>query len=154
MKREKNIFFWFWLSILGCYFQLTQSKQFYNSLLIEFPSLERLPRAYSVKIFTIVIKTALVSTLRQGILKGEVSLYCWPPVGLVWISCMPTGNFWFYLQNRLNQTSQTGGQPYSDTSPFSIPWLRAWAAIEPNYFLCHPSILFVGKGGAYPVYPL
>ena len=20
------------------------------------------------------------------------------------------------------QTSQTGGQPYSDTSPFSIPW--------------------------------
>ncbi len=31
-------------------------------------------------------------------------------------------NFCFYLQNRLIQTSQTGGQPYSDTSPFSIPW--------------------------------
>jgi hypothetical protein len=28
----------------------------------------------------------------------------------------------FYLQNRLIQTSQTGGQWYSDTSPFSIPW--------------------------------
>jgi hypothetical protein len=28
------------------------------------------------------------------------------------------------LQNRLIQTSQTGGQWYSDTSPFSIPWLR------------------------------
>ncbi len=27
----------------------------------------------------------------------------------------------FYLQNRLIQTSQTGGQQYSDTSPFSIP---------------------------------
>jgi hypothetical protein len=26
------------------------------------------------------------------------------------------------LQNRLIQTSQTGGQLYSDTSPFSIPW--------------------------------
>jgi hypothetical protein len=26
------------------------------------------------------------------------------------------------LQNRLIQTSQTGGQQYSDTSPFSIPW--------------------------------
>jgi hypothetical protein len=26
------------------------------------------------------------------------------------------------LQNRLIQTSQTGGQWYSDTSPFSIPW--------------------------------
>jgi hypothetical protein len=25
------------------------------------------------------------------------------------------------LQNRLIQTSQTGGQRYSDTSPFSIP---------------------------------
>jgi hypothetical protein len=27
------------------------------------------------------------------------------------------------LQNRLIQTSQTGGQLYSDTSPFNIPWL-------------------------------
>jgi hypothetical protein len=27
------------------------------------------------------------------------------------------------LQNRLIQTSQTGGQQYSDTSPFSIPWI-------------------------------
>jgi hypothetical protein len=37
------------------------------------------------------------------------------------ISCMTTDNFCFYLQNRLIQTSQTGGQLYSDTSPFSIP---------------------------------
>jgi hypothetical protein len=35
---------------------------------------------------------------------------------------MTTDNFCFYLQNRLIQTSQTGGQCYSDTSPFSIPW--------------------------------
>jgi hypothetical protein len=34
---------------------------------------------------------------------------------------MTTVNFCFYLQNRLIQTSQTGGQQYSDTSPFSIP---------------------------------
>ncbi len=34
---------------------------------------------------------------------------------------MTTNNFWFYLQNRLIQNSQTGGQLYSDTSPFSIP---------------------------------
>jgi hypothetical protein len=27
-----------------------------------------------------------------------------------------------FLQNRLVQTSQTGGKWYSDTSPFSIPW--------------------------------
>ncbi len=34
---------------------------------------------------------------------------------------MTSEYFCFYLQNRLFQTSQTGGQWYSDTSPFSIP---------------------------------
>jgi hypothetical protein len=33
-----------------------------------------------------------------------------------------TDIFCFYLQNRLIHTSPTGGQQYSDTSPFSIPW--------------------------------
>ncbi len=28
------------------------------------------------------------------------------------------------MQNRLIKTGQTGGQRYSDTSPFSIPWLN------------------------------
>ncbi len=37
------------------------------------------------------------------------------------ISCMITDNFCFYFQNRLFQTSQTGGQWYTETSPFSIP---------------------------------
>jgi hypothetical protein len=37
-------------------------------------------------------------------------------------SCMTTDKFCFYLQNKLIQTGQTGGQQYSDTSPFSIPW--------------------------------
>jgi hypothetical protein len=37
------------------------------------------------------------------------------------ISCMTTEFFCFYLHNRLIQTRQTGGQQYSDTSPFSIP---------------------------------
>ncbi len=36
---------------------------------------------------------------------------------------MTTDNFCLYLQNRLIQTSQTGGQWYRDTCPFSIPWL-------------------------------
>jgi len=35
---------------------------------------------------------------------------------------MATEIFCFYLQNKLIQTSQTGGQWYSDTSPLSIPW--------------------------------
>ena len=34
---------------------------------------------------------------------------------------MTTDSFCFYLQNRLIKTSQTVSQPYSDTSPFSIP---------------------------------
>ncbi len=34
---------------------------------------------------------------------------------------MSTDNFCFYLQNRLIQTSRTGGQWYSDTSLVSIP---------------------------------
>jgi hypothetical protein len=38
------------------------------------------------------------------------------------ISCLTTGNYCFYFQNRLIQTSQTGGQQYSYTFPFSIPW--------------------------------
>ena len=59
----------------------------------------------------------------QGILKGEV--YCTVDLLFDWfgISRMTTDNFCFYLQNSLIQTSQTGGQRYSDTSPFCIPWL-------------------------------
>jgi hypothetical protein len=37
---------------------------------------------------------------------------------------MTTDNLCFYLQNRLIQTSQTGGQQYDDTSSFSIPYLN------------------------------
>jgi len=42
--------------------------------------------------------------LDQEILKGEVSLY------LFGISCITADNFCLYFQNRLIQTSQTGGQ--------------------------------------------
>jgi hypothetical protein len=36
------------------------------------------------------------------------------------ISCLTTGNFCFYLQNSLIQTSQTGDQWYSDTLVFPV----------------------------------
>ena len=56
----------------------------------------------------------------QGILKGEVSLYHWPPVWLVWISL-----FWQikakFVGCHTANSKPTGGQWYSDTSPFSIP---------------------------------
>ncbi len=53
---------------------------------------------------------------------------------------MTTDIFCFYLQNRLIQTSQTGGQQYSDTSPISIPWLDwlYWNKVINNKNKSHP----------------
>jgi hypothetical protein len=51
------------------------------------------------------------------------------------ISCMATGSFCFYLQNRLIQTSQTGDQWYSDTSPFSIPWQKILVINETKWYI-------------------
>jgi hypothetical protein len=56
----------------------------------------------------------------QGILKGDCTIDLL--FGQFGISCVTSDNFSFYLQSRLIQTSQTGGQWYSDTSPFSVPW--------------------------------
>jgi hypothetical protein len=73
----------------------------------------------------------------QGILNGEVSLYYWPPVWLVLIKLYDNWHFLFIiLQNRLIQTSQIGGQRYSDISPFGIPCSRLY-------------LIFAGKAGAY-----
>ncbi len=44
-----------------------------------------------------------------------------------------TPNFCFYLQNRLIQTSQTGGQRYSDTYPFSITCLDGRVKARKRY---------------------
>ncbi len=52
---------------------------------------------------------------------GKVSLYFDLLFDWFGMSCMTSEIFCFYLQNRLIQTSQTGGQWYCDTSPFSIP---------------------------------
>ncbi len=53
---------------------------------------------------------------------------------------MTTDNFCFYLQNRLIQTSQTGRQWYSDTSPFSIPWLKHFQPLCQSIPLPHPPL--------------
>ena len=50
----------------------------------------------------------------------KVSQYDWPPVYFVWMGCfcLPMLNEQqFYLFGQI-QTSQTGGQPYSNTSPY------------------------------------
>ncbi len=48
---------------------------------------------------------------------------------------MTTDHFCFYLQNRVIQTSQTGGQQYSDTSLFSTPWFNLLSLPDQDVFL-------------------
>jgi hypothetical protein len=50
-----------------------------------------------------------------------------------------TDYFCFYLQNRQVQTGQTGGQLYSYTSLFSVPWsnIQGKPCAEP-LFVLHP----------------
>ncbi len=47
------------------------------------------------------------------------------------------------------QTSQTGGQKYNDTSPFSNPWVGVFAS--GNYF--QPSLMFDSNAGTYMMEP-
>ena len=68
---------------------------------------------------------------------------------------MTTDNFCFYLENRLIQSSQTGGQWYIDTSPFSIPW---WNSNDlhthqfRNFLLClSHNIQLMKSLGATPI---
>ncbi len=62
-----------------------------------------------------------VCVLAPGNTKGGSITVLLTSFDWIGISCITTYNFCFYLQNRPIQTSQTGGQQYSDTSPFSIP---------------------------------
>jgi hypothetical protein len=51
---------------------------------------------------------------------------------------MTTDNFCFYLQNRLIQTSQTGGQQYSVLPPLVFPGkskaYSVYRKVEPKYY--------------------
>jgi len=72
---------------------------------------------------------------RQGILKGKYHctvdlLFDW--FGLV---CFANKNKNCPLSYSWFQTSQTGGQWYSDTSPFSIPWTRVKGSSTPVYYV-------------------
>jgi len=88
------------------------------------PWWNKLVSLFNIKLFRYYLQIRLgvkkkVMKVQAGNTKGGSTidlLFDW-----FGISCMTTGKFYFYLQNRLFQTSQTGGQWYSDTSPFSIP---------------------------------
>ncbi len=51
----------------------------------------------------------------SGALRRTYTLFYATPMTTEYLQCC------FYLQNRLIQTNQIGGQRYSDTSPLSIP---------------------------------
>jgi hypothetical protein len=70
--------------------------------------------------FSIVAVTTFVASM-SGNTKGG-KYHCTIDLLFDWfgISSMTTDNFCFYLQNRQIQASQTEGQWYSDTFPFSI----------------------------------
>ena len=56
----------------------------------------------------------------QGMLKGDCTIdLLFDLFGFV---CFENKNKNCQLSHSWFQTSQTGGQQYSDTSPFSIPW--------------------------------
>ncbi len=80
--------------------------------------------ACTVKLFTVVINSISqwdnVFATVQGILKGEVSLYRWPPVYRFELVCFANKNKNCQLSYSWFQTCQTGGQWYSDTTTFSI----------------------------------
>ncbi len=69
----------------------------------------------------ICIRLVRLLASNQGILKGKY--HCTIDLLFDWsgISCMTTDILCFYLKNRVIQTSQTGGQWYSDTSPLVLP---------------------------------
>ncbi len=56
----------------------------------------------------------------QGILKGEVSLYHWPPVWLVWNQLYDYWQFLLLLAKQTNPNQSNRRSQYIDTCPFSI----------------------------------
>jgi hypothetical protein len=100
-------------------------------------------------------------SLLLGILKGEVSLYHWPPAWLVWNQLYDSWQFLFLFAKQ-SIPNQTGGQWYSDTSPFSIPWfnyLRLYHSIyQSNSIKSQASVFtYLQKSSKYnknaPAYP-
>jgi hypothetical protein len=73
----------------------------------------------------------------QGILNGKYHCTIGLPFDWFGISCMTIDNFCFYLQNRLIQTSQTGGQWYNPLV-LSVATLCNLCNFQMNKF-CEPS---------------
>ncbi len=71
----------------------------------------------------VVESSARNTKIEAGNTKGGKN-HCTVDLLFDWFGISSVTTDCFYLQNGLIQTCQTGGKWYSDTSPFSIPWLR------------------------------
>ena len=85
---------------------------------------------------------------QNGILKGEVSLYCWPTVWLVWNQLYDYWQFWFLFAKQTNPNQSNRRSMVQWYSPFSIPWSEsllniAYLAMNISWL---PSLL--GGGGS------
>ncbi len=61
--------------------------------------------------------------LGQGTLEGEVSLYCWPPVWLVWNQLYDCWHFSFLFAKQANPNRSNRRSTIQWYFPFSVPWL-------------------------------
>ncbi len=77
-----------------------------------------------------------VSCFHQRILKGEVSLYCCPPVWVVWNQLYDNWQFLFLVGKQTNPNQSNRRSMVQWYFHFSIPCF-------------HPSLLFAGKAGAF-----
>jgi hypothetical protein len=125
-----------WCSLNGVKQQLRVDLQ----LALEHQALQRLPgvdvtkpfsSSLTVRLnqFVIVLcnffQANLIFAYRQGTLKGEVSLYRWPPVWPVWISLLQ-------IKTKIVSCHRADSKPVKQEvnctvilSPFSIPWYKA-----------------------------
>ncbi len=62
--------------------------------------------------------------LRQGILKGEVSLCHWPPVWLIWNQLYDNWQFLFLFAKQTNPNQSNRRSMVQWYFPFRISWLR------------------------------
>jgi hypothetical protein len=71
-----------------------------------------------------VMRVNGVRSMRQGILKGEGSLYHWPPIWLVWNQLYANWQFLFLFAKQANPNRSNRRSMEVYTSPFSIPCTR------------------------------
>jgi hypothetical protein len=102
---------------LSCWLRLYRHFRLYLLLDQHNPLADAIKAFYCCHLFLVVMLLLYPTLLliqmskcqaEQGILKGRVSLYCWPPVRLVWNQLYDNLQFLFLLakQTNLNQSNR------------------------------------------------